>query len=298
MIFIRSIRNICDEYKKNYRSIPETEENFSGSKHLEISPIINPKIISSSDNWPEIIALQAEMIPTEIDSDSIFQRINGDLIGKPTHIYSYPVFAGLSFIKFPNVFCKSLQVKFNNIGEYVYKGEHFKIFSKNFDDYKIEINNDNVIFEKKFQIQKSGLQIEKYRSTATRRSELVSDIPNIVKHVFPYAGFFSFGCHPQNVEACVFQVEIESLATVLKVSPLSAWKSQRMSPLETCVLEGGGILLSSCDFSESEKLNLYEEIQQGALNVEISNSKNHKKKFASYACSHIHNTNLINVFFK
>lgn len=297
MIFIKNIRNIYDEYQKNYNMIPDTEENFLTAGNLEIVPNSDKNSISCLNAWPETIVLQAEMIKVPVKSPTIIQRINDGYVGKPGYLYLKPILSPRSNIKNPNAFCELVRIKFANAGEYILNHENFKIYSKNFGEYKIELADTGIIFEKKFKIQTKEQILEKYISTGTHALELVSDVQGVITHVFAYAGFFEHGCHPANIESCIFEMDIENAQTCIRVASLTTYRKRGIDPLKTQT-NGNATLLSSCDFSHDQSLSLYDEIKLGSICVEITNSKNNKKKLKSYGCAHIENTNLINIFFK
>lgn len=296
MIFIKNIRNIYDEYQKSYNMIPDTEENFLTTGNFEITPNADKNSIACSDRWPEVLVLQAEIISAPVNSPTIVQRINVDYIGKPNYLYLKPIFSSHSVIKNPNAFCEAIRLRFSNSGEYILDNEHFKIYSKKFNEYELQLK-DNIIFEKRFKVQNQEQILEKYISTGTHALELVSDVPGVVTHVFAYAGFFEYGSHPANIEPSIFELEIENGQTCLRVAQLSEYRRHGIDPLKTQTA-GNSTLLSSCDFSHDQSLSLYKEIKLGSVSVEITDSKNNKRRLKSYECTHIPKTNLINVFFK
>ncbi|MDR1982800.1 MAG: hypothetical protein LBQ08_03325 [Holosporaceae bacterium] len=290
MTLTRGIRALSTGYYRDFLDVPDTDENLSTYIMME-SKQDNCEV-SVANAWPDSIMLNASMTSVEISSDIYMERRENAKLIAETKIYNNPKIDSQSNISNPASCCSKVVVNFENIGGYVLGKDVQNFVGKDFGDYRINLRS-NCLFEKEFLVSSHSI------------SEIV-DQEGAVLHehtfakckIYPYGGFFEYGMHPQLVESCIFRAVHDGNSLSLRISPLSALRSLGIDPCEDQREESGYQFVGVKNFSEPQKITLYDELKNGACAIEITNRNTKEKSiYRSNAILHVPKTNLITINF-
>lgn len=298
MSLIRGMRSISYGYANDFIPVPETEENILSCVTLESDSEEAECEIKVANAWPEIISLNARMIPLKILSDATAERFeNSRSLGK-NQIYSSPIIYHNSSLKNPHSFCSKLIIKFENAGEYFIDHKKNSFLNKIFDDYDLKFETEGeIIFEKSFLISNEAV-IERFTKKIGQDTTIEGSSEKAPLRIYPYAGFYEYGVHPQEIESSVFQINSGDNTSAIKISKLNAFTKIGIDPAKNGVLEGGIKFLGVTNFSSSQKMNLYDELLSGACKISVIN-RNTKEicEYKSAGLTHAANTDLITINF-
>jgi hypothetical protein len=297
MTIIRGIRCISEGYDRDFIGVPETDENASTCVILETN---NEEDFSVkiANLWPDFISLDAAMIPTAILNASTIERVeNGVNLGK-MQIYNSPRIDTQSHIDNPKLCCAKIAINFENTGKYSLDSYVFSFHGASFDDYEIQFTSAS-IFEKNFlSCPNEASILEKYTVDSNRIPRMEHPDGAIKYQVYPYGGFFEYGAHPKQMESCIFRTSHDGRSLYLRISKISTLQSIGIDPTCDNVSEPGYRFVGVKDFSESQKINLYDELKNGACRIEVQNKSTEESCFyKSNAVVHIAKTNLISINF-
>ena len=298
MSLIRGIRSLSYGYARDFIPVPETEENILSYVMLESCNEGIEYDVKVANSWPDFIALNTRMIPTKVLSDVFAERFeNGKSLGK-NRIYLSPIIYHSSSIKNSHSFCSKIVIKFENSGEYFMNQKKHSFLNKTFDDYDLKFGAEgDYLFEKNFLIS-SGAVIERFTRSIGKDTTLEGSLEKAPIRIYPYAGFYEHGAHPQEIESCAFQINSGEGASAIKIAKLSSFAKTEIDPTQNTILETGLRFIGISDFSPSQKVNLYDELLSGACTISVTN-RNTKEicEYKSRGLTHIANTDLININF-
>lgn len=298
MSLIRGMRSLSYGYARDFIPVPETEENILPYIMLESKDEEAECCVTLTNVSPEFISLNARMIPIKISSTATAERFeNGTSLGE-NNLYSSPVIYHNSVLKNPKSFCSKIVLKFENSGEYFMNQKKTCFFNKTFDDYDLKFENDDThLFEKDFFIS-NGATIEKVTKQIGKETTLDGSSEIAPHRIYPYAGFYEYGAHPQEIESCIFQINSGEVSSAIKISKLSSFKKIGVNPTENSILKDGIKFIGITNFSKSQKVSLYDELLDGACKISITNRNTQEIcEYKSNSLTHIANTDLITINF-
>ncbi|MDR2780978.1 MAG: hypothetical protein LBB21_00760 [Holosporaceae bacterium] len=290
MTLTRGIRALSAGYYRDFSDVPDTDENLSTCIVLESNN--DDCCASLANSWPDSIALDASMSPVEITSRAVLERIeNRDLLGRIA-IYDDPKFDVQSHIQNVKSCCSEIVINFENTGKYVLGNSTLAFFGKNFDDYQLDFQSDH-LFKKEFVVCRGSIQ-----EIANEKGFLQHENSFTECKIYPYGGLFGYGMHPKQMESCIFRTVMDGRSPGLRISPLSALRSLGIDPTEDQRQEVGYKFVGVKNFSESQKINLYDELKNGFCKIEVTNRNiNEKSMYKSNGIFHMPKTNLITINF-
>jgi hypothetical protein len=104
--------------------------------------------------------------------------------------------------------------------------------------------------------------------------------------------------HPKQIESCIFRISLVEDSPFLRVSRLSVLQNSGIDPSEDQRSEYGYKFAGIKDFSESQKINLYDEFKNGFCRIELINKNTQEKRiYKSNGVFHTPQTNLISINF-
>jgi hypothetical protein len=278
--------------------VPDTEENISSCIIWETGDEDNFPV-KLANFWPDFVSLNASMIPTAISGISVVvERIdNGRNLGK-IDVYNAPALDPQSHIDNHKLCCSKVVINFENTGTYCLEKDIFSFCGQSFDDYEIKFQSKS-LFEKNFLTCANGTAISEKYTTDSKGVPLMEHPGGSAKcKIYPYAGFYEYGLHPKRIESCIFRTSHDGRSLYLRISPLSALHSAGIDPTSDQISETGYKFIGVKQFSESQKMNLYDELKSGACKIEVLNKNTNEKCFyKSDAVAHIAKTNLITINF-
>jgi hypothetical protein len=296
MTILRGMRSLSETYDRNFPNVADTDENISSVVIFETED--ESGSVKLANIWPDFIALDASMSPVTLTSAATVERIEvGRNFGK-INIYNAPKIDTQSHVTNAASCCSKITINFENTGKYGLEGGTGNFCGKSFDDYEIALSAD-CIFEKIFLACADGASlVEKYTKNS-QNIVLLEHAGELVKCKFyPYGGFFEYGAHPRQMESCVFRTVHDGKSVFLRISPITTLKNLGIDPTKDKVSEGGDKFIGVKEFSQSQQMNLYDDLKAGACRLEIINKNTDEKCFyKSNAVFHVAKTNLITINF-
>jgi hypothetical protein len=105
--------------------------------------------------------------------------------------------------------------------------------------------------------------------------------------------------HPKQMESCIFYVVQDGKKSLgLRVCPLSTLRNAGVDPTKDLKSEHGYKFVGIKNFSDSQQLDLHDELKNGGCRLEvICKSTNEKSNYKSSGVFHTPQTNLIAINF-
>jgi hypothetical protein len=156
------------------------------------------------------------------------------------------------------------------------------------------------MFEKDF-LTLNDPVIEKFKIKGGEAALLKNTSQRAPHCLYPYGGFYEYGAHPQEVESCVFHINSAgSKTSAIKIWKLNAFLARcGIDPTADGVLEGGTPFVGVKNFSQSQKMSLYDELRNGLCKISLTNLITAENVvYESYGTSHVPNTDLITISFQ
>ena len=269
MSIIRGIRSVSQGYFRDFVPIPETEENMQSYVVLETTSDDALTYVELSGTYPESIQLLAKIIPHKNFPNTSVERIEDNFSLGKNAIYNSPEIYQNSNITNPNAFYSKLTLQFENSGEYLFHKKKHTFFKQTFDKYEIKFpSQNNVLFEKNFLFQENSVVEKMEKKKKGNTSNPTSE--NNLYRTYPYGGFYEYGAHPHEIESCIFQLHAGNSTSAIKIWKLSTFKSNLgFSATENRDMEGGMKFLGVNNFSENQKLSLYDELISGGCTFTV-----------------------------
>lgn len=297
MSIVRGIRSVTCGYTRDFILVPETEERMESCLILETqsdNECLNSEIFYS---FPEMINLTARIIPHKLFPSVFAERIENNISLGKNNIYETPLIHKDSPLVNKNTFCSKLTLQFENSGEYFFSKKWYHFFKKSFEEYEICFSfHDNVIFEKNFLLTSENIVEKIFKSKLS--SHPSEDEKNLYR-AYPYAGFYSYGAHPHEIESCIFQINSANLHTEIKLWKLNSFKSKfGFDATIDTALEGDARFIGVKHFTGTQKLSLYEELTQGMCQFTLINLNTEEKNiYKSNNILHVSGTDLLKISF-
>jgi hypothetical protein len=295
MTITRGIRALSQEYYRNFVEVPDTEENLSASVVLESD---NGDCCSTLANlWPDSITLNASMNPIPIDSQAILERRKNQNFEGRISIYDGPKFDEQSMVKNSKMCCAKIIVRFENSGKFTLENKAQTFFGKDLGDYQLNFPDD-YLWEKAFLFQQESI-LEITNEEGLLHHEDAGSVTFTRRKIYPYGGLFEYGMHPKQMESCIFYaVKDEKKSCGLRVFPLGALRNAGVDPTKNLGAESGYKFIGINNFSDSQKINLYDELKNGSCCLEVTNKNmDEKSNYKSCGVFHTPQTNLITINF-
>ena len=209
MSLIRGIRSMVREYPRDERGRTEQNENVVSSVVLETSDD-EDFYVKIANAWPESIILSGRIIAEKNFDSALFAEISNGMasLGK-NYVYSAPLFHSASEIKSKDNFCSRICIKYENVGEFLMNNKTNSFFCYFFDDYEMKFEADDFVFVREFPKLSASVP-EKLAGTS-------GSTQTATHHLYPYGGFFRYGAHSEEMEACFFQVIAEKSKTAIRI---------------------------------------------------------------------------------
>lgn len=284
MSIVRGIRYISGKYTRNSVPLPDTEEKIEPCIVIETQDDgIEEDIVS--DNFPEAINLFAKIIPHKD-----FPNISAERIKNSASLGKYAVYEPKCATQ-AHPFCSKISLQFENLGEYMLDDSWHKFFKTTFMKYKLKFQHENnVIFEKEFPMHRENIT----ENISTRNSSN-TDEPRVYT-TYPYCGFYSYGVHPREIEAHVFQLTESDRHTSINTWALSAFKARFGFDATADKTSGSTQFIGAKNFSASQKVSLYDELCCGNCTITLSDSTK-EETYKSNSLFQISGTDLIQINF-
>lgn len=279
MSLIRGIRSMVREYSRDERGRTEQNENVVSSVVLETSDD-EDFYVKIANAWPESIILSGRIIAEKIFDSALFAEISNGMasLGK-NYVYSAPLFHSASEIKSKENFCSRICIKYENVGEFLMNNKTNSFFGNSFDDYEMKFEADDFVFVREFPKLSASVP-EKLAGTS-------GSTQTATHHLYPYGGFFRYGAHSEEMEACFFQVMAEKSKTTIRIL--------RSKKIFASLSEG-----IKLDFPQGapQQKSVYDGLLSGESRIFLTNKITSEScVYKSNSVHHISATNLIKINF-
>ena len=251
-------------------------------------------LIKTVNEWPEMITLNASIEPENVKNIKTYiSMIDENSKIANVFIYDNPKISPQSSVQ-KKCYSKIIIV-YENTGKSSHRNETFT--GTTFENFELELI-DNIMFEKHFMLLEKNIQ-EIRKFDPQMNSYIIENGQKISCKIYPYGGFYEYGVHPKQIESCVFRLVNENPDLRIKISKLSDVEKTGIDPTKDSKVENGvQKFVGIKKFSDSQKINLYDEIKNGACSINIINTISDEKNiYKSCAITHIAHTNLITISF-
>ncbi len=291
-MIIRGMRSLSQGYTQNFLQLSDTEENLSSCVMLESNG--ESAMAETVDEWPDSVALEASLSADMISSIVSAERIdNGCTLGR-MNFYRNPKIDTKSSVKEANFCCEKLKIKFENAGSFSMNNEKQNFVGRKFGHFEAQLPSE-YIFEKDFLTETADI-IEKYSITKDICMEYKGAF--VQGRFYAYGGFFKYGVHPKQMEACVCRIVQDGREMSLRISPISELLSSGIDIFKEHISYNGKKFIGVSNFSASQKMSLYDELKNGACSIKIENTMTHENTtYVSNMVSSISGTNIITINF-
>ena len=196
--------------------------------------------------------------------------------------------------------CSRIDIVYEGNGEIFINGETEKFRGNSSQDYFLNFK-DNILFRKEFLTEK----IKNIIDSAVGKNEIDSaSVRNSISKtsvlpLHPYGGYYKYGSHPKDIESCIFYSTFNARNTVLKAFTLEKIKSMGINPFQDQISRDQKRIIGIKNFTESQKLNLCDEIKSGKCIINVTNRNiSEIRQYKSIDLEHIENTNIIKIKFE
>ena len=301
MSIVKGIKSATEGYIKNFYNLSATEPKIFSETYFSTN---NEEdcIIKIANEWPENIFLKAMINPINFSEqeDVTIEYREGKKIFASTSLYRNPKFDSSSQIQDLKNLCSQIDVVYEGNGEIFINHETEKFKGNTTQDYFLDLK-DNILFKKEFLTEHIKNIVDDITPKMENGSSSVrNSVPKTsVLFLHPYGGYYKLGDHPRNIESCIFYSTFNAKNTVLKAFTLKNIQSLGIDPFQNQILRNQTHIIGIKNFTESQKLNLYDEIKSGKCVIDVTN-RNIKEicRYKSVGLEHFEGTNIIKIKFE
>ena len=285
-MLIRSLRNFSHKYYNELLA----REDLSDPCFDEIT--METGSVKSSDEddgeWPTSIALNTSIHSIKIkNNNSTISRFRDDKLKGQMQIYNNPRVLENSPITIDSI-VEKIVIKYEKSGSYIKDKARIEFFDANLGICQLNLDEDD-IFEKKFAVTCKNIIENSTKDGIILQHNRISTC-----NLYPYGGFYTYGCHPKQIESCVFRAQVVDEFLSIKIHQLSS--IHNFDPLVDTILDSGKMICGAKNLNTSQKKSLYDEIIQGDCHIQLL-KENKKQNYRSNAVVHIANTNMLIINF-
>ena len=280
-MLIRSLRNFGKIYDQQSNSIADSIEVFRTGTIVDFGG--SNCNIETSNDWPDFVILKASMNPIKIQNGIKLIRNENGKNFEIQNIYDDKFVTRDSEIKLN--FCLGVEIRYEDNGSFVKDGQQSELHEKINEDFRLEFSD--VLFEVDFDMYSAHQICER-----SINQKIVEDDRQYVSKFYPCGGHYFYGCHPAQIEQCVFRSVFDQQKLCAKFYTFSSLLNKQID------LRYDTERFKKVNFSASPSESLYSKLKDGECRIKLINNDEKVVEYQSCAVSHIAGTNLISIKFK